>query len=91
MTFAVVVVEKPDPFAQPGQSGWHGFARYADGQDPRVGTDLRPSENCWLLPLPSESHTLARIVHLAQEHGLAHRVLYLEGQPAVYTWQPPKQ
>lgn len=81
MSFAVVVVEIPP---RNGNSPWPSFLRevHATGKSGESAT--RPSDNCWLLPLPSETQTLACVVAQAQAHRLAHRVLYFRDPPTEF-------
>lgn len=81
MNFAVVVVEIPP---RNGNSPWPAFQReiHATGEAGKSAT--RPSENVWLLSLPTETPALACVVAAAQAHGLAHRVLYFRDPPTEF-------
>lgn len=82
--FAIVSVERPVGQLAAITGAWPSFRDDTAHSRPLPAGSSRPAENLWLLPLPSGSAVLANVLQLAGQWGLAHQVLYFEGDPLVY-------
>ena len=88
-SFAVVVVETPANAADRRQGAWPAFSSAVARICAHNPKELQPSENIWLIPLPSETPVLACVVASARQFEIPHRVLYFDQPPSEYKTSSP--
>lgn len=87
--YAVVIVDTPQDEQSLRQGAWPAFLLKVEKFGSASGKSPRPSTNVWTIPLDSGTGILAGVASLAQEYGIAHRVLHFREAPIEYSFESP--